>query len=116
MLHLCGRFEFQVLLLPVSFLGCRFFRIQVHNHDRLPVSRGATPALGVPLPGCFVELDPFAEQHSVQARVALCRCHEADGAVTVFFVIPMNERADPLPCGQKVQTGAADSSADTSSF
>src|ERR1700675_843395 len=99
MLHLCGCFEFYALLLSVSFWGRRFFRIQMHNLDRLPVSRGATPTLGVSCLGCFVELDPFAEQRSVQARVALRRRHEADGAVTVLFVIPMDERAHPLPCG-----------------
>ena len=34
--------------------------------------------------------------------MALCRGNEADGAVAMFMVVPLNEHANPLPCGKEI--------------
>ncbi len=59
-LHLCRFFEFWFLLLFVDGFLDAFFRIQVHDCDRLPVPRGAAPAFRMPGLGRFIDLDASA--------------------------------------------------------
>ena len=74
----------------------------MNDADRLPVPSGATPSLWMFFLGGLIDVNTLAQQAGVLATMALCRGHEADGAMTMLVVVPSGKGANPLTGREEV--------------
>jgi hypothetical protein len=79
--------------------------------DGLPVSRGAAPTLRMLCFGGLINFDALKQQGGIRTRMALGRDDEADSAVTMLLVVPVNKCTDPL-AWQRTAFGLIDLPAD----
>ncbi len=67
------------------------FWVEPHDIDGLPLPRVTRPALGVASASRLVHVVALLEDDAVTALVAVLRCDEADAAVQVLGVVPIDE-------------------------
>ena len=71
--------------------------VERDDADRIPVSGVSCPAARVFFPCALVERMTSLQDGVILACVSLRRADVADGAVAVIVVVPLHERACPLP-------------------
>ena len=69
----------------------------MHRMDSVPVSGILAPAPRVLAAGVFIECFALIQKRLVQSGMALGRSHEANGAMSMFVVIPLHQVGHPLP-------------------
>src|ERR1019366_7336785 len=80
-------------------------RVECHRVHWCPVPGRAAPSPWRVLPRPLIDFMACGEQCTVLPGVTLRRGHVADGAVTMLFVVPMDEAHGPFPC--RIEIGEA---------